>query len=180
MLDRRRTQPDVDGHPRPRDFGVGLAALGIGAWCVWLAVRFGHPFAFIETEGAKGWDRAPGLATWLKFDFFSSIVHSPATVWMPLVAQAGLCVAFLAAVPAVARRFGRGYAIYVAAAVLVPAISTGDFMGTGRYLLAAFPVFALVGTLLANAPRGRWTYLTLSSGALGLGTSLFATGHLLT
>ena len=180
MLDRRGALPHIRGRVRPRDLGVGLAAIGISLWCVWLAVRFGHPFAFIETEGAKGWDRAPGLATWLKFDFFSSIAHDPATRWAPLAAQALACGAFVAAIPAVGRRFGRGYATYVAVAVAVPAISTSDFMGTGRYLLAAFPVFAVGGSLLADAGRSRWAYFSLSSAALALGTSLFATGHLLT
>ena len=122
----------------------------------------------------------PGLAVWLKFDFFSSIVHDPVTRWVPFAIQALLCGAFAAAIPAVSRRFGRGYAIYAAAAVAVPAVSTGDFMGTGRYLLAAFPVFALLGPRLANVRRPRWAYFGISSVALGLGTSLFATGHLLT
>ena len=180
MLDRRDALPHFGGRLRLRDLGVGLAAIGIVGWCTWLAMRFGHPFAFIETEGAKGWDRAPGLATWLKFDFFSSIAHAPIRTWSPLVAQAGLCVAFAAAVPAVRRRFGRGYAIYVATAVAVPAVSTGDFMGTGRYLLAAFPVFAVVGLRLAELGRARWLYFSISSAGLVLGTSLFATGHLLT
>jgi hypothetical protein len=180
MLDRRGALPNFRGRVRPRDFGVGLAAIGIVAWCSWLALRFGHPFAFIETEGAKGWDRAPGLAVWLKFDFFSSILHEPATRWVPFALQAVLCGVFAAAIPAVHRRFGPGYAIYVAAAVLVPSVSTGDFMGTGRYVLAAFPVFALLGPILANARKPRWAYLGISSAALGLGTSLFATGHLLT
>jgi hypothetical protein len=180
MLDRRGALPHIRGRVRPRDLGVGLAALGISAWCIWLAVRFGHPFAFVETEGAKGWDRAPGLTTWLKFDFVSSIVHDPARIWVPCVLQAVVCGAFAAAVPAVSRRFGRGYASYVAAAVAVPAISTGDFMGTGRYLLAAFPVFAVVGSMLANANRGRIVYFSMSSAALAVGTTLFATGHMLT
>jgi Gpi18-like mannosyltransferase len=179
MLDRRDALPHIAGRLRRRDLGVGLAALGIVGWCTWLAVRFGHPLAFIEAEGAKGWDQAPGVATWLKFAFFSSIVHAPVRTWAPLVAQAALCVAFAAAIPAVARRFGRGYAIYVASAVALPAVSTGDFMGTGRYLLAAFPVFALVGARLADLQRGRWVYFGVSSAGLALGTSLFATGHLL-
>ena len=180
MLDRRGALGRPRGRVRPRDLGVGLAAIGISAWCLWLAVRFGHPFAFVEAEGAKGWDRAPGFATWLKFDFFSSIVHDPVRIWAPLAIQVTVCGLFAAAVPAIGRRFGRGYAIYTATAVAVPALSTGDFMGTGRYLLAAFPVFALVGSLLVDAGRVRLLYFTASSAALVVGTTLFATGHLLT
>ncbi|MEY2448811.1 MAG: hypothetical protein QOH79_2287 [Acidimicrobiaceae bacterium] len=180
MLDRRGALTDIRRRLRPRDLGIALAALGLLSWCGWLWVRFGHPFAFIETEGAKGWDRSPGLSTWLKFDFFSRVASGSLWAWVPDAIQGGLCVAFAAAVPAISRRFGRGYAIYVLAAVAVPAVSTGDFMGSGRYLLTAFPVFALVGSLLADARRARWTYLGTSSAALALGTSLFATGHLLT
>lgn len=178
MLDRRGVLQRVGGRIRPRDLGVGLAAMGIVGWCAWLALRFGRPFAFIEAEGAKGWDRAPGLATWLKFDFIKSVTHGSPN-WGASAIQALLCVAFVAAIPMVWRRFGAGYGIYVAAAVLVPTVSTDDFMGTGRYLLAAFPVLALVGSKLSSAPRARWTYVAASSAALVLGTSLFATGHLL-
>jgi hypothetical protein len=166
---------------RPRDFGVTLAALGIVGWCAWLGWRFGRPFAFIETEGARGWNRSPGVATWLKFGFFDSLLHDDISAWLPLVLQAACCVLFALAVPAVWRRFGAGYGIYVIAAVLVPAVSTDDFMGAGRYLLAAFPVLAVVGAKLASAtePRIRWGYVSLSAAGLALGTSLFATGHFL-
>ena len=122
-----------------------LSVAGLAVWCTWLAVRFGNPFAFIETEGARGWNQAPGPRTWFKLTFFDHIRHSPPAMWVPLVVQAALCLAFIAAVPAVSRRFGRGYGIYVLATAVIPAISTSDFMGVGRYLLPAFPVFALVG-----------------------------------
>jgi hypothetical protein len=180
MLHRRGVLQRVGGRVRRRDLGVGVAAIGIVGWCTWLALRFGHPFAFIETEGAKGWDRAPGLATWLKFGFFKHVTQDSPWRVAAFVVQALLCLAFAVAVPLVWRRFGAGYGIYVAAAVLVPAVSTDDFMGTGRYMLAAFPVFALVGSWLSTAPKARWAYATISSAALVIGTSLFATGHFLT
>lgn len=167
------------GRLHQHDLGIGLSAIGIVGWCIWLAVRFGNPFAFIETEGAKGWDRAPGVATWFKFNFFRMVAQDPPTRWVPLAIQGVLCLAFAAAIPAVWRRFGAGYGIYTATAVLVPAFSTDDFMGTGRYLLAAFPVLAVVGAKLAESPRGRWAFVGASSAGLVLATSLFATGHLM-
>ena len=181
MCDRRGLFGHVRARIRPRDFGVALAALGLVAWCAWLGWRFGRPFAFIETEGSRGWNRGPGPATWLKFGFFDSLFHDGISAWMPLLLQAVCCVLFALAVPAVWRRFGAGYGIYVLAAVLVPALSTDDFMGAGRYLLAAFPVLAIAGTKLSSVrdPRIRWGYASLSALALALGTSLFATGHFL-
>ena len=46
------------------------------------------------------------------------------------------------------RRFGWGYAAYAAVVIAIPIIGTKDFMGTGRYVLAAFPVIAAAGDFL--------------------------------
>ena len=148
-LDRRGF---LGGRERSRfrraDAGVLLSVAGLAIWCTWLALRFGNAFAFVETEGARGWNQPPGPHTWFKLSFFDQIRRSPASTWVPLVVQAALFLACIVVVPAVARRFGRGYAIYVLATAVIPAISTSDFMGVGRYLLPAFPVFALVGVAL--------------------------------
>jgi hypothetical protein len=175
-LDRRRRQPATAA---PRDFAVLASGAGIVAWCGWLAYRFGSPFAFLETEGSRGWDRAPGVHTWLKLSLVHGLQHDGPGPWVAQIIQAALCVAFACAIPAVWRRFGRGYGIYAAVAVVVPALSTDDFMGTGRYLLAAFPIFAIIGDRLAGHPIGRRAYTLVSATALGLGATLFATGHYL-
>ena len=64
------------------------------------------------------------------------------------------------AVPLVARRFGWGYAGYVLVVSGIPLLGTKDFMSSGRYLLAAFPLFALVGAELTRvaeaSPPRRW------------------------
>jgi len=177
-LDRRR-KGNVDGHTTAREHAVLLAIVGLLGWCVWLGVRFRHPFAFIETEGAPGWNRAPGVATWLKVPLVTGIARDGIVVWAPHLVQVAVCAAFALALPAVWRRFGRGYGIYSLATVLAPAISTDDFMGTGRYLLAAFPVFAVVGASLAERPIARRIFIVASSAGLVVGTTLFATGHYL-
>jgi hypothetical protein len=96
------------------------------------------------------------------------------------VPQAVLSVVFLAAVPAVKRRFGAGYAVFVFAAVVIPSTSSGDFMGVGRYLLLAFPVFAVAGSALAERTWARNAVIPTSCALLLFGTSLFAAGYLLT
>jgi hypothetical protein len=163
-----------------RDLAVAVAALGLAGWCTYLALRFGNPLAYVETEGAHGWDQAPGLHTWLKGWFFWHLAHDGWTDWLRLVVQALACCGFLAAVPAVWKRFGFGYGIYVLAAVLLPTLSTSDFMGAGRYLLCAFPVFALVGSAIDPRPLLRRSVVGISFAALAFGTSLFASGYLLT
>lgn len=167
----------VAGHRRGA--GVLLAAGGLGLWCAWLAVRFGNPFAFIETEGAPGWNQAPGLHTLFKVELFNNFTRAPMTGWIRLVPQGLMCAAFFAAVPAVNRLFGWGYATFVSAAVALPTLATSDFMGAGRYVLIAFPVFALVGVRVADRPFARVTIVGASGGLLLVTTSLFATGYLL-
>jgi Gpi18-like mannosyltransferase len=172
------------GGPRSKlrraDAAVLLSVAGIALWCVWLAIRFGNPFAFVETEGARGWNQAPGMHTWLKVAFFDHVRRAPTVAWVPLAVQAVMCVMFIAAAPFVARRFGRGYGVYVLATAVVPAISTADFMGVGRYLLPAFPVFALVGAALERRRLTRVVASGVSAAVLVTGTALFASGYYLT
>src|SRR5262245_5653268 len=181
-LDRRGRLGGTSVRSRFRrsDAGILLSAAGLAIWCTWLAIRFGNAFAFIETEGARGWNQGPGPHTWFKLTFFDHIRQSPPSVWIPLVVQAVMCLAFIAAVPAVARRFGRGYAIYVLATAVVPAISTSDFMGVGRYLLPAFPVFALLAATLERRRLAARYVPAMMAGTLVAGTALFASGYYLT
>ena len=58
----------------------------------------------------------------------------------------------------------------------IPAIGSKDFQGCGRYLIAAFPIFALCGEALASRPRARRIMLPLSGGLLVVMTAGFAHG----
>ena len=165
---------------RARDYGVLLAVLGIGGWCAYLAFRFGHPFAFVETEGwHAARDHGPGVATWLKFDFFHAVLHDPWRGWVRLRDPSGDVRGVprrrAGCAPPVRQRLRRVRRGRRAD----PAMSTDDFMGTGRYVLAAFPIFALIGSRLAHRPVGRWAYVTVSTTAMVFGATLFATGYIL-
>ena len=163
-----------------RDVTIAASVTGLVVWCGWLAYRFGAPFAFIETEGAPGWDQAPGLHTWLKLGLVHRLASLPPPESTAIAVQAALFIVFLVAVPTVWRRLGAGYGIYTLAAVAVPTISTGDFLGVGRYLIPAFPVFAIAGTRLTTAsPTWRRVTTTTSAALLGVGTALFAAGYLI-
>ena len=62
--------------------------------------------------------------------------------------------------------------------LVIPIVGTKDFMGLGRYVLAAFPVFAAAGDALAGS-RYRWhrpAVLGLSTVLLLVATALFAQG----
>lgn len=162
---------------RRLDAGVLLSVLGLVAWCLYLWHRFDDPFAFATAEA--GWQQSAGPRTWFKVRFFYDMAHIWNLRWWGVfyVAHSVLTVAALCLVPAVFRRFGLGYGVYVALLIGLSALSTGNFFGMARYLLAAFPCFAVVGQWLAERPR-LWR-VALPMGGLGLValTSIFGTGY---
>jgi hypothetical protein len=160
------------------DAGVLLSVVGLGAWCLYLWSRFDDPFAFAVAQGA--WDQGAGPETWLKLQFFRDVtdLRSP-RAWVLFMAHPVLTIAAACLVPRVWRRFGAGYGVYVALLVGLSALSTKNFFGMARYLLAAFPIFALVGELLADRPALRRVALPAGGAGLLLLTAVFGTGYYL-
>jgi hypothetical protein len=85
--------------------------------------------------------------------------------WVRLVHGSLALGAIACAVP-MWRRLGKGYAVYVATVIGIPLASSKDFMGLGRYTMAAFPVFLMLALLLEARPRLR--RLVMAAGALAL------------
>lgn len=164
QIERRRSRGE---RIRVVDVLPGLAGLGLLAWMGWLGWKFGDPMAFATVQTAPGWDQAPGWQSWLKVELIEQLMNNPpkGLLWRTAV-HGGLSVALLALVVPLWRRISKGYALYVLVVVGIPVLSTKDFMGLGRYGLAAFPVFLAVATLLKDRPRARWAYVAVS--ALGL------------
>lgn len=207
FLDRaRRTPPAAartDGpfvdlrRLRPGDLGVLLAGAGLALWCLYLWHRFGDPFLFAKVQGAQGWDQKAGPETWFKAEWFRIVGDLPGNVgdWMDGVVFPGydagqralyaigtslqglLLLGALALSPLVLRRLGWGYALYVLAVLGIPLLGSKDFQGTGRYVLAAFPVFAVVGAALVRRPALRVAWLGVSSVLLLVWTSFYARGY---
>jgi hypothetical protein len=181
LVDRRRLRPAalVDWRrARPADAGVLLSVAGLAAWCAYLWARFGDPFAFATAQAA--WHQGAGPSTWLKVQFFRDVadLRSP-RAWVLFMAHPALTLAAAALVPRVFRRFGAGYGVYVALLVGLSALSTKNFFGMARYLLAAFPCFAVLGELLAG--RAALRRIALPASGLGLValTAVFGTGYYL-
>ncbi|EAU64547.1 mannosyltransferase family protein [Stigmatella aurantiaca] len=145
-----------------------LSAAGFICYLLYLREAFGAPFAFVETQGSPGWDQAPGWRTWLKLAWFQAVFFSGnnAEVVGRFITHALLTFLALGMVWPTARRLGWGYAVFTLAIVGLPALSTKDFMGMGRYLLSAFPLFLTFALLLRDRPRLRRGLLAVS--AVGL------------
>jgi hypothetical protein len=101
---------------------------------------------------------------WLKVTFIPHVVarfgRDPGAM-LNSIAGALLTLCAIASLPLVRRRFGMGYAAFVAAIVAMIATGAGDFIGSARYLGAAFPLAALQGSLVAGRPVIRTTLLAL-------------------
>lgn len=162
---------------RPGDAGVLLSIGGLVAWSGYLWHRFGDPLLFVEVQRLPPWSQEPGPRTWFKAAFFDSLryhwdwAYNGGLVFQALLALLAVCLV----VPA-ARRFGWAYAGYVVAVIGIPLLGSKDFQGMGRYLLAAFPLFAAAGDLLVARPRARAPVLVGSTVALALLSSLYARG----
>ena len=146
------------------DFLPVLAGLGFGCYMLFLWHRFGDPFAFVNVQDAAGWTQPPGWHTWLKVCWFERVILAPTDKReaFRLAAHAFFTALALALVWPTRKLLGWGYAVYVLAIVGLPAWSTKDFMGMGRYLLSSFPVFLTAALLLRQQPL-------LLRGALAVG-----------
>lgn len=140
---------------RVRHLGVLLSASGLVAWCVYLWLQFDEPLAFVEVEAAPGWNQGVGPRTWFKIVYLGTLVKGPHDVAALLTLQALACLCAVLLLRRVWRRFGWGYAAYALVVLAIPIIGTKDFMGTGRYVLVAFPALAAAGDYLASSGR-RW------------------------
>jgi hypothetical protein len=172
QIERRRQK----GEPiRWQDFLPLLALGGIGLYMLHLWTHFGDPLAFLHVQSAPGWDQPSGWHTWLKITWFQILFPKVAPlVAFRLVGHAVVALGALALVPATRRHLGLGYAVYSALAVGLPTIASKDFMGLGRYVLSAFPLFLTLALLLRGKTWVLAGWLVLS--ALLLAVLVFAWG----
>jgi hypothetical protein len=169
---RRRVHLDLN-RAAPRDAWVLVSAAGTLAYVVYLQTRFHAPLAFVQ--GERAWEQSAGLHTWLKLALASRIVHPPyGRLDLTIFLQAGLTIAALCFVPLVVRRLGWGYGAYAVCVIAIPALGTKDLGAMGRYLLAAFPVFAVLGGVLATRRRTAAAYFAVSTTLLFIFLVLWA------
>lgn len=176
QLRRRSGAPGWAGPGAPYRWapaGVLLSLAGVGGYAGWLWYRFGNPLAFVSAQGE--WGQPPGWATWSKHKAFVALGDFSFDLFhVRIVVHMALALAALALLPLVFRRLGRAYGAYAAATLVVPVLTSADFVGVGRYVIAAFPCFAVAGAALAGRPRLRAVVLLTSFGALAVFTSLYA------
>ena len=164
---------------RRADGGVLLSCAGVAGFMAFLWVRFGSPVAYSIAQ--RGWDQGLGMRTLLKVRFFEHVMHDPRPGFvLRLTIQAALVLVFLAAIPQVWKRYGAAYGLYTLLVLGVPTIGSAAFFSVGRYVLAAFPVFALAGAWLAERPQRLMQSLLVTSAiALAVSASFYGRGFLM-
>ena len=163
---------------RVGDCGVLLAALGLAGYGFYLWRRFDDPLAFLTIQSA--WGQQEGPATWFKVDFFREMARfESVNACIVLAVNAAVTVVAIALLPRVVRRFGWGYGTFTILIVGLSALSTKNFTGMGRYLLAAFPCFAVAAELLEGRARLRTWVLVGSGVGLAAAASFFARAYYL-
>ncbi len=160
------------GQPlRVKDLLPAASAAGLLAFMAFLWWRFGDPIGFVTTQA--GWQQLSGPAAVFKYGALEKMKRID--LLFPLF-HAVLAFAALASAWPMRKSLGWGYAVYTAVAVGLPLISSRDFIGLGRYVIAVFPFFLQAALVLENRPRARMIWLGLSGVMLVWMTSRFSMG----
>ena len=155
-----------------RDFLPALSGLGALAFMAFLGAKFGDPFGFITTQA--GWGQLGGAGSWLKYEALRG--YQPLDLLLPLF-HALLAVLVLVLGWRARRTLGWGYTTYTMVAIGIPLISSRDFIGLGRYAIAAFPALAQLAIELQPRQRVRFAWLAGSAAMLIWMTVRFANGR---
>ena len=165
---------------RLKDTGVLLSLLGIAGYAFFLQRAFGDPLAFVRVQSAEGWNHTADLSTLFKVPAWQTLAGETRGLdWWRALAQGLATLLAAVSVPVVWRRLGSAYAVYVALLVVVPVATSADFTPMGRYLLAAFPMFAVAGFVLERR-RWLWAVAPVSVAGLFYFSSMFSRWYLIT
>lgn len=166
---------------------LGIRALApaasLGGICAYSALlwwRFGEPLAFMKVGNAPTWDRDISLRTLAKVDFWQIVTAGELTVeLMTTTTSAVLTLIAVALLPKVLRTLGPGYFSYCALVVGIPMLTAPAFLGMGRYLLAAFPIYAVAAHTLRRRTKIAAGAIAVSAASLMGMSTLFIRGYLL-
>lgn len=175
-VERRQKEGDI--RLARRDAGVLVSVLGLLGFCVYLWWRFGDPWIFASAQ--RAWGQGAGPRTWFKVRFFEDLptLRYPFPA-MAYLAHPLLTIAGFALLPRVFRRFGYGYGTYALLVIGLSCLGTKNFFGMARYVMAAFPCFAVAGDVLAERPRVAAATYTISGAGLLALTLAFGRGYYL-
>jgi hypothetical protein len=151
---------------------------GLAAYMAYLTIQFGQPMLWATSRSQHNSGLVRDAS---KVDFVKRLVtwDDPRRLMTTLI-QATLVLLVICLLPAMTRRFGWGYGIYVGMLIAMIFVGTADFNGSGRYLLGAFPMAGYAAERLAGHRLATGTYLLISASLLLVLTVLFGRSWYLT
>lgn len=141
---------------RWRALWPAAALVGLVTYCLYTWVVWGDPLAFANEQRRY---HGSGWRLMLKKQYFDAWSQGfDGRHLATTTVQAGLLVLTLLSIAAVGRRFGWGYGAWVGGLAWFPGMTVSTFMGIGRYLIPAFPMWVLFGERLAGS---KWRFVVL-------------------
>lgn len=160
-------------------FAFGLLPLGLFLYMAYLYFSVGDAFAFFHVQSAYGANRTAGeivllpQVLWRYGKIFLTAAHSFVYAVAAFEAIVFMLFGFLLII-AIRQKMRASYLWYSALVLIVPTL-TGTFSSLPRYVLSAFPLFFVLGTVHNRAVRA--ILLILSIFGLVVGAMAYVSGY---
>lgn len=147
---------------RPNMLYLGIGALGLGAYMLFLKLKFGDPFLFMTNLDASGWGKEmtpTRFGETLMTGFEANWLAGQLTMQIQFAVW-GLIITGLLILGG-ARKMGIAFTVW---SVLIWLVYFRVWTGSGRFWSVHFPLFILVAQLLERRPLW-FGFLLFGSGA---------------
>jgi hypothetical protein len=162
--------------PKP----VGLIALGLVAYMVYLWISVGDPIYFVHVQPDFSAHRSVSELAWLPqvvWRYMKMLVTVPvkSTAYFTLVLELVTGVMFGGLSWLTWKRWGAGLGFYVGASYLLPTL-TGSFSSLPRYVIVLIPCFVVLTELAERNWVVRWLYQVLAPVGLMIAIMFYTRG----
>ncbi len=135
-----------------------LAPAGLGAYMLYLFQTYADPLAFFHVQPAFGAGRSGGVLIflpqvfWRYIRIFSTVPSNELLYHVAIFELSSLIIGLVLLLIAWKKRYDAGLLLYSACVLLLPTL-TGTLSSMPRYVLAAFPLFSVLGGIKSNAAK---------------------------
>ncbi len=129
-----------------------LVPLGLIIYMIYLQFAFGDALYFWHAQPVFGAQRSGGgiillpQVLWRYFKIITSVPIDSESFWIPLLELVSTLGAITALIVGYFKKIRQSYLIFSYLSVLIPTFS-GTFSSMPRYILAAFPIFIVLGMI---------------------------------
>lgn len=168
------------GGQKSKILWLALIPCGLLTYMIYLQAAFADAFYFWHAQPVFGAERTgstlvlPIQVLWRYFKILSTVPIQQYDYWVALWEVVSFLLAIMLLVIAHKKKVRLSYLMFSWLSVIVPTL-TGTFSSMPRYVLAAFPIFIILGLIKDNILK--YTILCLSIILLIIFTVLFTRGY---